>query len=236
MQKEDLIAKNPLRIFAQDGAGKEINQRMGLVMARAGLGKTAILVQIALDNILRGHQVLHVSVGASLEKTKVWYDDILQDIAEGAKIERPQEIRDAVMRNRLIMTFKEAGFTRPKLEERLNDLVYQNVFRPACVVVDGFDFAVADRQAVADIRELMEIMDLQVWFSAVVHREDSRVSAAGVPAPCHEVDDLFDTVVLVRPEADSPSLALDVIKDTTGCVKPGKALTLDPSTYLVKKA
>ncbi len=47
---------------------------------------------------------------------------------------------------------------------------------------------------------------------------------------------MFDTVVLVRPEADSPSLALDVIKDATGCVKPGKALTLDPSTYLVKKA
>jgi len=236
MQKEDLIAKNPLRVFAQDGAGKEINQRMGLVMARAGLGKTAILVQIALDNILRGHQVLHVSVGASLEKTKVWYDDILQDIAEGAKLEKPQEIRDAVMRNRLIMTFKEAGFTRPKLEERLNDLVYQNVFRPACVVVDGFDFATAGREAVADIRELMTIMDMQVWFSAVVHRDDSRVSANGVPAPCHEVEDLFDTIMLVKPETDSPSLALDVLKDATGCVKPGKALTLDPATYLVKKA
>jgi len=236
MQKEDLIAKNPLRVFSQDGAGKEINQRMGLVMARAGLGKTAILVQIALDNILRGHQVLHVSIGASLEKTKVWYDDILQDIAEGEKLDRPQEIRDAVMRNRLIMTFKEAGFTRAKLEERLNDLVYQNVFRPACVVVDGYDFTVAGREALADIRELMEIMDLQVWFSAVVHREDTRVSAAGVPAPCHEVDDLFDTVVLVHPESDSPSLSLDVLKDATGSVKPGKALTLDPSTYLVKKA
>lgn len=236
MQKEDLIAKNPLRVFAQDGAGKEIDQRMGLVMARAGLGKTAILVQIALDNILRGHQVLHVSIGASLEKTKVWYDDILQDIADGTKLEKPREIRDAVLRNRLIMTFKEAEFSRPKLEERLNDLVYQNVFRPACVVVDGFDFAAAGREAVADIRELMAIMDLQVWFSAVVHREDGAVQAEGVPAPCQDVADLFDTVVMIRPDADSTDLALDVVKDATGCVKPGQALSLDPATYLVKMA
>jgi hypothetical protein len=236
MQKKDLIENNPLRVFAQDGTGKQINQRMGLVMARAGLGKTAILVQIALDNILRGNQVLHVSVGTSLDKTRVWYDDILNDISTGAKLEDPEEIREAVMRNRLIMTFKEAGFTRPKLEERLNDLLYQNVFRPACVVIDGFDFAEAGRQSVADIREMMEVMDLQVWFSALVHRDDDRVSAAGVPAPCHEVDDLFDTVVLVQPEGDAPNFSLNVVKDTTGCVKPGKAMALDPSTYLVKKA
>jgi len=236
MQKKDLIENNPLRVFVQDGTGKQVNQRMGLVMARAGLGKTAILVQIALDNILRGHQVLHVSVGTSLDKTRVWYDDILNDISTGAELDDPEEIREAVMRNRLIMTFKEAGFTRPKLEERVNDLLYQNVFRPACVVIDGFDFAEAGRQAVADIREMMEVMDLQVWFSALIHREDNRVSAAGVPAPCHEVDDLFDTVVLVQPEGDAPNLSLNVVKDTTGCVKPGKAMALDPSTYLVKKA
>ena len=236
MQKEDLIENNPLRVFAQDANGKEVNQRMGLVMARAGLGKTAILVQIALDNILRGHQVLHVSVGASLDKTRVWYDDILNDITAGAKLEDAEEIHTQVMRNRLIMTFKEAGFTRPKLEERLNDLLYQNVFRPACVVIDGFDFSGLGRQAVADIREMMEVMDLQVWFSALVHRDDPRVSAAGVPAPCHDVDDLFDTVVLVQPEGDGQNLSLNVVKDATGCVKPGKALVLDPSTYLVKKA
>lgn len=236
MQKEDLIENNPLRVFAQDETGKKINQRMGLVMARAGLGKTAILVQIALDNILRGHQVLHVSVGTSLDKTCVWYDDILNDITAGAKLEDPEEIRTAVLHNRLIMTFKEAGFTRPKLEERINDLLYQNVFRPACLVIDGFDFASEGRQAVADIREMMEVMDLQVWFSALIHREDTRVSEAGVPAPCHEVDDLFDTVVLVQPDGDGQNFSLNVVKDATGCVKPGKAMALDPSTYLVKKA
>lgn len=57
MGYEPLVQQNPLRVL---NMGRENNQ-MGLVMARAGLGKTALLVQIALDAILRGKRVIHVS-------------------------------------------------------------------------------------------------------------------------------------------------------------------------------
>ncbi len=232
----DLADKNPLRVFAQDAEGNPVNQRMGLLMSRAGLGKTAILVQIALDSILRGNQVLHVSVGQSLDKTRAWYDDILRDITEGAKLDSSSDLKEEIIRNRLIMTFKESEFSRPKLEERVNDLVYQNIFRPTCMVVDGFDFSSADRKAVEDLKEMAAAMELQLWFSATSHREDERVSDEGVPAPCHEVGELFDTVVVILPESDKPNLSLNVIKDKSGSVKPGKALDLDPATYLVKQA
>ena len=66
MGYEPLVQQNPLRVL---NMGKENNQ-MGLVMARAGLGKTALLVQIALDAILRGNRVIHVSVGESIDKTR----------------------------------------------------------------------------------------------------------------------------------------------------------------------
>jgi hypothetical protein len=235
MQKMDLADKNPLRIFAQDADGNAVNRRMGLLMSRAGLGKTAILVQIALDSILRGNQVLHVSVGQSLDKTRAWYDDIFKDIAEGAKLDKSDEVHEDILRNRLIMTFKESDFSRPKLEERINDLVYQNIFRPTCIVIDGFDFASADRKGVEDVKEMADTMGLQIWFSATSHRNDDRTSDEGISAPCHEVGDLFDTVVVILAESDKPNLSLNVIKDSTGCVKPGKALDLDPATYLVKQ-
>ena len=236
MQKTDLADMNPLRIFAKDGDGNPVNKRLALVMSRAGLGKTAILVQIALDSILRGNQVLHVSVGQSLDKTRAWYDDILRDIANEVKLEDTNDLNDEIMRNCLIMTFKESDFSRPKLEERVNDLVYQNIFRPSCIVVDGFDFAGTDRQAVEDVKEMVEAMGMQMWFSATCHREDDRKSEEGVPAPCHEVGDLLDTVVIIQPESDKANLALNVIKDETGRIKHGKTFDLDPSTYLVKKA
>jgi hypothetical protein len=57
MQKEDLIKKNPLRVLNPLSDESLPDHRMGLVMARAGLGKTAILVQIAMDSMLRGQKV-----------------------------------------------------------------------------------------------------------------------------------------------------------------------------------
>jgi hypothetical protein len=52
MQKEELIKKTPLRILNPLSSESLPDHRMGLVMARAGLGKTAILVQIAMDSML----------------------------------------------------------------------------------------------------------------------------------------------------------------------------------------
>ncbi len=230
MTNTELAGRNPLKVFATTGDGIRVDRRMGLVISRAGLGKTALLVQIALDSIINGRQVLHVSINQPLDKVRVWYDDILKDVVGSDAA----AIMEQVNRNRLIMTFNEAGFTRPKLEERLNDLVYQNIFRPAVVVVDGFIFDESCRDLVSDLRELAGAMDLNIWFTAVSHREDERKSAVGVPAPCHEVDDLFDTVLLIEPDGDGSELSLNAIKDSTNSVVPGKVMKLDPATYLVK--
>jgi hypothetical protein len=231
MLKEDLIKKNPLRIFTPLSDESLPDHRMGLVMARAGLGKTAILVQIAIDSMLRGLKVLHVSVGEDLDKAKAWYEDMFKYISEGSQLENSAAIGNELMRNRMIMTFKEAAFSRPKLEERLNDLVYQNIFRPDIVVVDGYDFAEAEYDAIMDLKEMMAAMNVQGWFSALRHRDDERVSAAGVPAPCHEVDGLFDTVILVQPEQNA--ILLEIIKDEYDG-GAGKVLNLDPSTMMVQ--
>ncbi len=234
MLKNELVVKNPLRILKPGPDEGVPDHRLGLVMARAGVGKTAILVQIAMDCLLRGHKVLHVSIGEGLDKTKVWYDDVFKMMTAGRKHDEVAEIEEEVMRNRMIMTFKESSFTRPKLEERLNDLVYQNIFRPDCIVVDGFDFNNTDEQAITDIKELMTVMDLHVWFTAVCHRDDTRVSEAGVPAPCHHLDDLFDTVIVLQPRGKE--ILLNIVKDCPGCAEPGRVLNLDPATMMIKES
>ena len=226
-----LVKKNPLRVLK---TGTENGREMGLIMARAGLGKTALLVQIALDSILLGNRVIHVSIGASIDKTRAWYDDILRHILQEHSVDLPHELIDMVQRHRMIMTFKEAAFNRPRLEERLNDMVMQNIFKPDCLVIDGFDFENADRETLEDIREMAEAMSLQVWFSAVSHRDDNRVSAAGVPAPCHEVDDLFDSVILIKPKEDK--ISLNVVKNRGVVQDSDPGLDLDPTTMMIKKS
>lgn len=233
MNKQELTERNPIRKL-NSGAKGEVASRMGLVMARAGLGKTAFLVQIALDSLLNGKQAVHVSVGQSLEKTRLWYDDMFKDIAEGCQLESPLEIYAELARNRMIMTFKEAKLSRARLEERLNDLMAQNIIKPSCLVVDGYDFSQTDRAFLGELREMAQKMNLQIWFSAVSHRDQSQVGATGVLAPCHELEDLFDTVIVLQPAPQKGCLDLNIVKDTTGVQEESKVLKVDPITFMIK--
>ena len=237
MGKESLVSNNPLRALGLEKEDGADSRRVGLVMARAGLGKTAILVQIAMDSMLRDNKVLHVAIGEDLEKTRSWYVDILDLMNQETKIDDFQQVIDEVMKNRMIMTFKENSFDTAKLEERMEDLAKQGIFKADCLVVDGFDFSVADSASALD--ELGNFMDRNalkmIWFSAVSHRDDERVSANGVPAPCHELDDAFDTVLLISPE--DKDIKLKTLKCSEACaIDAGKALLLDPATMLIKKA
>jgi hypothetical protein len=235
MGKEDLVSSNPLRALGLEKIEEGEGRRAGLVMARAGLGKTAILVQIALDSMLRDNKVLHVSIGEGVDKTRIWYDDILNLMDKEQKIEDFPELVADVMQRRMIMTFKESGFSAAILEERMVDMVQQDIFKPTCLVVDGFDFNAPDSKAsLHELKDLMEKNDLQmIWLSAVCHRDDVRVSVNNVPAPCHEVDSFFDTVLLISPEDNS--LKLKVLKPSVACSQnAGQFLLLNPATMLIE--
>ncbi len=222
--------KHPLRALGIDGSGAENTSSKGLLMARAGLGKTAILVQFALDCMLRGNSVLHVAIGEGVDKTREWYNDMLATITEGEKLEDIP----GIMQRRMIMTFKESAFSKALLEERLNDLVEQDIFHPECLIIDGYDFAENDRDAVAELCSYMTERGLKmIWFSAVSHRDDERKSESGVPAPGHKVEDLFENILLIRPQGEE--ISLDILKSESTVVDAGASLKLDPSTMLLKK-
>jgi hypothetical protein len=229
MGYEPLVKQNPLRVLKLAGN----DRKMGLIMARTGLGKTALLVQIALESILRGKRVLHISIGESLDKTKLWYDDMLQAVLQECPVAKPHELIDMVRQHRMIMTFKVGAFDRQRLEERLHDLIQQNIFTPDCVVIDGFDFTATDHAKLEDVKKLMEELRLQTWFSATSHRDDPRVSPSGVPAPCHEQDDLFENVILLKPEQDH--VVLQILRDKGKKVDEASHLGLDPVTMMVRQ-
>jgi len=235
MGKKNLVMNNPLRILGLEKKVQDKEASMGLVMSRPGLGKTAILVQIALDSMLWGDKVLHVSIGESFDKTRAWYDDILALMGSTEKTDSFQTTVAEILPNRMIMTFKETGFSPIKLEERLGDLVQQSIYKPICLIIDGYDFQAGSHRDLEEFKEFMVNHGVKmIWFSATTHREDERKSAGGVPAPCHEIDDLFDAVLMIAPKDDAVDLKIIKCK---GCsVDPGTSLILDPSTMLIQKA
>ena len=101
------------------------------------------------------------------------------------------------------------------------------------MVIDGFDFAAADRAKLEGIAQLMEELGLQTWFSATSHRDDARVSPSGVPAPCHEMDELFATVVLLK--SSQAHIQLEILRDSGKKAEGSSHLCLDPATMMVRQ-
>jgi hypothetical protein len=233
MLKKDLILKNPLRALEPETGRSETPCRMGLVIARRGVGKTALLVQFALDSLLRGNRVVHVSIGQKLEKAKAWYEDLFQDLSRTYRLDHAGRVYDEIARNRLIMTFKATTFNGPRLEERLNDLLYQDIFRPDCMIIDGYDFEGSTREEVRDLLDLTRSLSMHTWFSAVRHRENPQVSALGVPAPCDSLEDLFDTILLLDPR--ERGIRLRTLKEGVSGSVTTEDLLLDPQTFLVSE-
>ena len=225
MLKNEMVAKNPLRALDQSTDGGLVPGQLGLVAARAGTGKTAFLIQVALDNLFRGNPVLHVCVGDTVSHVKAWYEEIFRDLASGYDLDRAREVWDEVERNRLIMTFRVQAFTVQKLEERLNDLVEQNIFRPRTVVIDGPALGESLRGALEDLAAFARQRGLKVWAAVRTHREAGPLAELVAP-----LLDLCQVAVGLEPQQGAVSLR--ILKNPSGI--EGKApISLDPRTLLL---
>ncbi|MCK5420495.1 MAG: hypothetical protein KAI93_18350, partial [Desulfobacterales bacterium] len=134
MLKNELVLKNPLRRMGYQSDDILKGGEFGAVMARAGVGKTAFLVQLALNSMLREKNVLHISLNDPVKKVSLWYKEVFNRIATQYAIHQSAQLWDTVLPHRFIMTFRVEGFSVPKLEERLTDLIEQNIFKPHAII------------------------------------------------------------------------------------------------------
>ena len=201
MLKSEMVAKNPLRAFDQHHDGGLEPGQTGLIAARAGTGKTALLIQVALDNLFRDNSVLHVSVGETVSHVQAWYEEIFRDLATGYDLEMSRQVWEDAVRNRLILTFRVDAFSVATLEERLTDLMEQEIFRPRVVVIDGFDLHRDERETLDALRSFARAAGLKVWVAARTHREDGALAEMVEP-----LSDLFEVVLGIEPTSDAVRL------------------------------
>ncbi len=228
--KQELILRNPLRHLGFEAEDILTAGGFGAVLAHAGVGKTALLVQLALNSMLRNRNVLHVSLQDPVHKVTLWYGELFNHLAsqhEGAKISK---LWDSLLPHRFIMTFRVESFTVPKLEERLNDLTEQGIFKPEMMIIDGLHCEENLRPALVALKTLARKKEMHVWFTVHTHSHE-KPGQDGLPASFSPVADLFDLVLELQTEH------ADVhIKLLRGAATPAPAadLLLDPSTMLIK--
>lgn len=230
MQKKEIIRRNPLRLMGYDREDILEKGGFGAVLARAGVGKTAFLVQLALDKMLRGKNVLHVSIGEPVDKVCLWYEEVFRTIAEQCEVTRLDKFFDAILPNRFIMTFKVEAFTVPKLVERLTDLTEQGIFFPRMLLVDGLSFENTEREVFQELKKVAEAQELGIWFTVRTHRH-LPPGEDGVPVPLAHVVDLFDVAIELKP--DENHINLECIKGGPACDPGLNRLRLDPSNMMI---
>ncbi len=198
----------------------------GAVLARAGLGKTAILVQIALDSLLQNKNVLHISLGDPVKKVCLWYEEVFRNIAKQYDVKQIDQLWEAMQPRRLIMTFNVDVFSVPKLEERLTDLMEQNIFFPKIILIDGLLFDNEVKESLTDLKSLAENHSISIWFTVRTHRHE-QPDHDKMPPVFSDVADLFEIIFRLNPEGKK--IHLEALKGWTS----DAALSLDPSTMLI---
>ncbi len=228
MLKNDLILRNPLRLIGGDGEKTIAEGEFGAILAKAGVGKTSFLVQLALDSLLRHKNVLHISLDQPVRKVCLWYEEVFHNIAEQYGIKNTGELWETILPHRFVMTFNVEGFTVGRLEERLNDLVEQGIFFPQMVMIDGLPFDESVREPLSELKLVAKEQGFPVWFAVKV-RSDEDVES-GVPATIAGVEDLFETLIGLK--SDGREINVNLLKGASGTGK--LSLVLDPATLLIK--
>jgi hypothetical protein len=231
MLKKDLILRNPLRVMGYENDDILKSGQFGAVLARAGVGKTAFLVQLSLNALLRSQNVLHISLEDPVNKVSLWYKEVFNLIADQYQVEQINQLWESVLPHRFIMTFRVEGFSVPKLEERLADLMEQNIFAPRMIIIDGFPFDESAHQPLSEFKELVDRHQMHAWFTMRTHRHEEP-GPDGQPHQLEKVADLFEVAIQLLPEGKEIHVK---------AVKGGESfaehldLRLDPSTMLLKR-
>ena len=73
---KDFIKVSPLKILEFSSSKGLGPGNLGVLMARAGVGKTACLIHIAFDRLFRNEKLVHVSLEDVPEKVTSYYNVI----------------------------------------------------------------------------------------------------------------------------------------------------------------
>jgi hypothetical protein len=176
MIRKEAILQSPLRILDRSIRGGLGKGHLGVIMAPAGVGKSACLVQIGLDALLRERPVLHVAVGQSVEHVAARYDALFDDLADRVDLADRRGVRESIARSRLIWASLDGAFGARSLDEALAAFEAHLGRGPATVLVDGFDWEEPGATAIVGaVKASAARVGAEVWMTA----RDARGPAVG---------------------------------------------------------
>jgi len=231
--KEELIRLSPLRVLERSISGGLGKGNVGVLASRKGVGKTACLVHIAADKLLQDRHVIHVSYSSRVDHIVTWYADIFKEIAKKPKMRSALDEFDELIRNRVIMNFKQDGARTDQVLHSLEAMIVHANFRAETVIVDGLDFAQAGPDDIRKFKDFAGRLGLEVWFSASLRKDDPLFDDRGIPFELKGHLDVVDVLISLQHHGDH--VHFNLVKDHERLAPKDLRLKLDPTTLLIAK-
>lgn len=227
---KDFISVSPFKILEKSSRKRLGAGNLGVLIARAGVGKTACLIHIAFDKIFRHKKLVHISLKESAEKVRAYYNVMCSEMVKALKIPDETETALLIDQNRMILAYRNQSFDLNRLRVNLQNLEENMGFKADTIIVDGLDFEKIERGLLEGFKKMAADLDVEIWFSALSHRHITQVNERGIPYPCHHVDDLFSLILQLLPEPSG--VFLKMLKDHDSPVITDAHVQLDPNTFL----
>jgi hypothetical protein len=231
MVKQELIQRSPVRIFEKSIHGGLRAGEIGIISSQSGIGKTSVLVQIALDKLLQTKKVIHVSFTQHTDYVLAWYEDIFDEFIRKKNLENARDVKNELIRNRVLMNFNQDGVTADQILRSLRAMIVDGSFKAEALIIDGFDFTKMTRERITAIKNFAKGLELSVWYSCTVKGEGPVYDKQGLPLIIGSFVELIDVVIVLEPKPDH--IALAVSKDRETYNPEHLALKLDPKTLLI---
>ncbi|MEJ5301451.1 MAG: hypothetical protein WHS38_10730 [Thermodesulforhabdaceae bacterium] len=180
---------------------------IGVVMAKAGVGKTAFLCLLALEKIGQGGKVLHVCVDETPDKIKTWYEEILRSYGKNLPRAVIKEMASRIEPLRFIASFLHNSFSLHRLQELVTNLTVQAKFTPSLIIIDGLDMERFDDSFFISLKSFLTETSLPLWMSARLHQHMDETSERALSS-------LFDVVVVME-SGEGSSPVIKVVKNRT---------------------
>lgn len=226
------MRRSPRTLLERDGHPGPGPGRLALVMARAGVGKTACLVGVGLDALLSGQNVLHISLHCTVEKVRTWYDDILREMLRHDRVDAlAAEIQLEVERRRHIHTYVGRAFSLEKVRQALGLLRETMAFVPRVIIFDQPDMEKFAVDTVTELKRLATAHDAELWMACRTHRDGPATAPGHLPAPADRFEHLVDLAFRLDPR--QTKVRLHVLKDREAMLDKDLNILLDPETLLL---
>ena len=233
MDIKQLNALSPLRAFEDSINGGLGKGKLGVIVSKHGVGKTACLVHLATDKLFKGEHVIHVSFSGNVEHVINWYKEVFRQIAEIQSLDDATMVYNSILANRVVMNFSQEQVSLDKVLASLESLIKQGSFQADAILFDGFKLTVASAEDIKKIREFAEKMNLEIWFSVSPVKPDVVYDEYGVPNTLLKYYDDIDVLVALKYDESIDKVVLTVVRAHHETVPKPAKVYLDPKTMLI---